>query len=291
MAFGVLWVIDPETRIMQDYTADGPGDVAIPTEGMSVGQVIEGGGYLWILDETSPPSGRSTGTNRTVAGPTSVRVGFGAHSMVELDGSIWVASIWDETVTRIDAVTAEVLSVTPLPGRTGAVAAADGSLWVSLYQPGLLVRLDPEADLMEIGDVVVDEVFDGYRLLCTGGGDGPTILLDPEWWIGPGSWSVVQAQLSADALVCSHGAVDEQDAADKVANLRRALSEFGVAGPYLLVAHGTGVVSTRLFAEGATDVEGVVLVDPVAVGFSELLQSLLPETAPPIFGLDDAHAG
>jgi pimeloyl-ACP methyl ester carboxylesterase len=217
-----------------------------------------------------------------------VRVGFGAHSIVELDGSIWIASIWDETVTRIDAATAEVLTVTPLPGRTGAVVAADGSLWVSFYQPGLLIRLDPDADLMEIGDVVVDEVVDGYRFLCTGGGDGPTILLDPEWWIGPGSWSVIQAELSSDALVCSHGAVDDRNSAAKVDNLLQVLEEFNVEGPYLIVAHGTGVVSTRLLAEQAIDVAGVVLVEPVPTGFPELMEILLPEgMAPETFALDD----
>jgi pimeloyl-ACP methyl ester carboxylesterase len=208
--------------------------------------------------------------------------------MVELNGSIWVASIWDETVTRIDAATAEVLTVTPLPGRTGAIASADGSLWVSLYQPGLMVRLDPDADLMQIGDVVVDEIVDGYRFLCTGDAGGPTILLDPEWWIGPGSWSVIQAELSPHALVCSHGAIDDRDSAARVDNLLRVLEEFNVEGPYLLVAHGTGVVTTRLLAEEAIEVAGVVLVEPVPTGFSELMQTLLPEgMAPETFGLDD----
>jgi pimeloyl-ACP methyl ester carboxylesterase len=208
--------------------------------------------------------------------------------MVELDGSIWVASIWDETVTRIDAATAEVLAVTPLPGRTGAIASADGSLWVSLYQPGLMVRLDPDADLMQIGDVVVDEIVDGYRFLCTGDAGGPTILLDPEWWIGPGSWSVIQAELSPHALVCSHGAIDDRDSTARVDNLLRVLEEFNVEGPYLLVAHGTGVVTTRLFAEEVVEVAGVVLVEPVPTGFSELMQTLLPEgMAPETFGLDD----
>jgi pimeloyl-ACP methyl ester carboxylesterase len=287
MAFGSLWVIDPETRLLQDYTAEGPGDVAIPTEGMLVGQVIEGGGYLWVLERDLSIVGTVHRYDPDGGAPTSVRVGFGAHSMVELDGSIWISSLWDETVTRIDTATSRVLTVTPLPGRTGEIVAADGSLWVSFYQPGLLVRLDPEAEMMEIGEVVVDEVVDGYRILCTGGGDGPTILLDPEWWIGPGSWSVIQAELSSDALVCSHGAVDDRDSAAKVDNLLRVLEEFNVEGPYLLVAHGTGVVSTRLLAEQAIDVAGVVLVEPVPTGFFELMQSVLPQGAPVTFELDD----
>ena len=288
MAFGSLWVIDPETRILQDYTGEGPGSVAIPTEEMLVGQVIEGGGYLWLLERDLSIVGSVHRYDRDGGEPTSVRVGYGAHAMVELDGSIWIASLWDETVTRIDAATSEVVAVTPLPGRTGALAAADGSLWVSFYQPGLLIRLDPQADLMEIGDVVVDEVIDGYRFLCTGDANGPTVLLDPEWWIGPGSWSVIQAELSSHALVCAHGAVNDRDSATKVANLLRVLEEFEVEGPYLLVAHGTGVVPTRLLAEEALDVAGVVLVDPVPTGFLELMQTALPEgMVPGTFGLDD----
>jgi hypothetical protein len=287
LAFGVLWVIDPATRVLSDYTADGPGDVAIATEGTSVSHVIEGGGYLWLLEADLSTIGSVHRYEPGGSNPTSVRIGYGAHSIAELGGSIWVTSLWDQTLTRIDTSTAQVLTVTPLPGRTGAVTAAEGSLWVSLYQPGLMVRMDPAAELMEIGNVVVDEVVDGYRFLCTGDPEGPTVLLDPEWWIGPGSWSVIQAELSADALVCSHGAVDDRNATEKVANLRRVLTEFGVEGPYFLVAHGTGVVATRLFAEGAADVAGVALVDPVPVGFFELMQSVLADGAAPTFELDD----
>ena len=286
LAFGSLWVIDPETRIMNDWTGTGPGAIAIPTSGMSIREVIEGDGYLWMLDDDLSTIGSVHRYEPGGAGPVSVRVGFGAHSLVALGNSIWVSSLWDETITRIDSESGEVLSVTPLPGRTGAIAAADGSLWVALYQPGLMVRLDPDAELTHIGSVVVDQVVDGHRFLCTGAGDGPTILLDPEWWIGPGSWSVIQAELSNHAVVCSHGAIDSQNAEEKVENLRRVLDEFGIGGPYILVAHGTGVASTRLFAEETDNVEGVVLVDPVAVGFSELLQSVLIE-APPTFAVDD----
>jgi streptogramin lyase len=291
MAFGTLWVIDPETRVMRNFTADGPGEVVIPTEGMEVREVIEGEGYLWVLEADFSTFGAVHRYGPEGGDPITVPVGFGAHSIVEHGGSIWVTSIWDQTLTRIDPATAEVLMVTPWPGRTGALTVADNSLWLSLYQPGLLVRLDSNAALLEIGEVVIDEVFDGYRLLCTGGGEGPTVLLDSEFWIGPGSWSVIQAQLSANTLVCSHGLVDDRDAVAKVDNLERALVEFGLEGPYVLVAHGTGVASTRLFAEGRSDVAGMILVDPVAAGFTDLLERLLPGQAPEIFQMDDLDLG
>ncbi|HKY49204.1 MAG TPA: hypothetical protein VJQ79_14610, partial [Acidimicrobiia bacterium] len=73
----------------------------------------------------------------------------------------------------------------------------------------------------------------------------------------------------------------------KVDNLLRVLEEFNVDGPYLLVAHGTGVVSTRLLAAEAVEVAGAVLVEPVPPGFFELMQSVLPQGGPVTFELDD----
>ncbi len=159
---------------------------------------------------------------------------------------------------------------------------------MSLYQPGLMVRLDPEAELMEIGDVVVDEVFDGYRFLCTGDGgwtDDPPRprMVDRARVVvgGPGRNSPLT--LWSAHMEPSIGKT-QWTRWPTCGELCRSS-----ASPVLtvLVAHGTGVASTRLFAEGATDVEGVVLVDPVAVGFSELLQSALAGDGTPIFGLDD----
>jgi hypothetical protein len=163
---------------------------------------------------------------------------------------------------------------------------ADGALWVTLYQPGALIRLDTSADLVETSPIVADgwNRFP-HRLLCTGTGDagGPTILLEPYDWIDYGSWSVIQAGLSAEGyVVCANGYVEGEATPEQRATaLADALTEQGIAGPFLLVAAGDGVHSTRLFAEGRDDVDGVVLVDPMPVGFPGFYNDLLPDFGHP----------
>jgi hypothetical protein len=112
-------------------------------------------------------------------------------------------------------------------------------------------------------------------LLCTGNDQagGPTVILEPFDWIDYGSWSVVQAQLSNQGYqVCTNGYVEgESTPAQRAADLSEALTEAGISGPFVLVATGDGVHATRLFADGRSDIVGVVLVDPMPIGFQTLL--------------------
>jgi hypothetical protein len=170
----------------------------------------------------------------------------------------------------------------PTPGKPGGVFVADGSLWVTLYHPGVVVRVDPGV-LIEAGEIVSDD-WDGYphRLLCTGSGQaqGPTIILEPSDWIEYGSWSVVQAQLSQHGyVVCANGYMrDEASPAQRAADLKQALLDAGIPGPYVLVATGDGVHSTRLFADGRTDIAGVVLVDPMPLGWQTFLDDAIVQS-------------
>jgi len=157
---------------------------------------------------------------------------------------------------------------------------------VSLYHPGALLRLDPSAGLLEMGPIVADD-WNRYphRLLCTGpeAAAGPTIILEPTDWIDYGSWSVVQARLNAEGdLVCANGYVEgEASPRERAADLEEALAEYGIPGPYVLVAAGDGVHALRLFADGDRDLAGVVLVDPMPVGFGSFLDSTLGEGGNP----------
>jgi hypothetical protein len=188
---------------------------------------------------------------------------------------------------------------------------ADGSLWTPLYHPGVLLRTDPEADLFPEAARIVDQTVDGHRLLCTIGGldgeevaslrtdpgsyDGPaTVILDAQGWIGYGSWSVVQSMLAEDGLMtCSHGYVGRESIpppGERAIDLAEALQTAGLEGPYLLVANGDGVHSTRLFADSGVDVAGMVLVDPMPIGFQTFLDGLVPDLSghPPWSDLDEA---
>lgn len=135
--------------------------------------------------------------------------------------------------------------------------------------------------MVESADVVFDD-WDQFphRLLCTGPKDavGPTIILEPFDWIEYGSWSVVQAELSNRGyLVCANGYVQgEASPAQRAADLEQALIAGELPGPYVLVAAGDGVHTIRLFAEGRSDISGVVLVDPMPIGFQTAYDALVP---------------
>ncbi|HEU5111734.1 MAG TPA: hypothetical protein VFU96_00365, partial [Acidimicrobiia bacterium] len=60
--------------------------------------------------------------------------------------------------------------------------------------------------------------------------------------------------------------------------------------PYLLVAAVDGVHSARIFASRSNDIEGIVLVDPMPIGFQGFYDDLLPDLAghPPWLDLDTA---
>ena len=291
---GYLWVNDPETGLISSLAADGTrGEIVIPTyagletmSGGGVRQLTEADGRLWLMDDDYP-----WGTNLSIFDPATGELRsfggltFGLLDMTEFEGSVWLTSNTDDLVIRIDPESGEVRRY-PMPGKAGGLAVADGSLWVTLYQPGALVRLDPDAGLIESAQIVADDWNRfPHRLLCTGNEQAgrPTVILEPFDWIDYGSWSVVQAQLSNQGYrVCANGYVEgESTPAQRAADLSEALTEAGISGPFVLVANGDGVHATRLFADGRSDVVGVVLVDPMPIGFQTLLDQETGEAGHP----------
>ncbi len=285
---GYLWVNDPETDLISSLAEDGTmGEIVIPTEtgletmsGAGVRQVAEAAGKLWLMDGDYP-----FGTNLSVFDPATgeldsfVGLTFGLLDMVEFDGYLWVTSITDHLLFRVDPETREVVRY-PLPGKAGGLVVADGSLWVLLNHPGALARLDLDR-LIESAEITADDWNQfPHRLVCTGTSENgdPTILLEPYDWLDYGSWSVIQARLSIEGYrVCANGYVEgEATPEQRAADLETALDDAGIDGPFVLVAAGDGVHATRLFADGRDDVAGVVLVDPSPVGFQDLINELLP---------------
>ena len=298
---GHLWVNDPSTDLISSLSEAGQlGDIVIPTErgletmsGSGIRQVAEADGRLFLLDGDHP-----WGTNLNVYDPDSGEFGafagltFGLLDLIEFDGYLWVTSSTDHLLIRIDPTSGEQHRY-PLPGKPGGLAVADDALWVTLYQPGALIRLDTSSDLIESSPIVVDD-WNRFprRLLCTGPADagGPTILLQPSDWIDYGSWSVIQAELSGEGhMVCASGYVQgETTPQQQAADLEQALSQAGISGPYVLAAAVDGVHAARLFADGRDDIAGIVLVDPMPVGFQDFYDDLLSDLAghPPWLDLD-----
>jgi len=298
---GYLWANDPSTDLISSLSDNGQvGELVIPTErgletmsGSGIRQVAEADGRLFLLDGDHP-----WGTNLNVYDPASGEFGaftgltFGLLDLIEFDGSLWVTSSSDHVLIRIDPRSGEQHRY-PLPGKPGGLAVADGALWVTLYHRGALIRLDTGADLIEMGPIVVDDWNRfPHRLLCTGSGEsgGPKVILQPSDWIDYGSWSVIQAELSSEGyVVCSNGYLEgETTPQQQAADLEQALSEAGISGPYVLAAAVDGVHAARLFADERDDVAGIVLVDPMPVGYQDFYDDLLPDLAghPPWLDLD-----
>ncbi len=303
---GYLWINDPDTGLISSVSPDGATDeFVIPTvegadtmSGWGIRKVAEAGGFLWLMDGDYPFGTNlsrfdpETGEFRSMGGYT-----FGLLDMVELGGSLWVTSHTDHLLLKVDPDSGEAVRYA-VPGKVGGLSVVDDEIWATFYQPGgALVKLGREQDLVESRDVVFDDwSLYPYRLLCTGSSveGGPTILLEPFDWIDYGSWSVVQAQLSASGyVVCANGYVEgESTPAQRAADLKQALDESGLPGPYLLVGAGDGAHSVRLFADGRTDVAGVVLVDPMPLGFAMFYDDLLPGWGhPPWSDLDVGESG
>jgi hypothetical protein len=297
---GYLWVNDPATNLISSLASNGArGEIAIPTSpglettsGSGVRLVAEAGDELWLMDGDYP-----RGTNLSMFDPITRElrsfgaITFGLHSMVEFEGSLWLTSHTDHLLIRIDPANRETRRY-PLPGKAGGLVTAAGSLWVALHHPGALLRVDPDAGMLEAGTIVADDWNRfPHRLLCTGGGTGPTIILEPYDWIDYGSWSVVQAQLSRRGyVVCANGYVEgETPPQEQATDLGQALAEAGISGPLVLVASGDGVHAARLFANGRDDIAGVVLVDPMPVGFGDFLVEQTGDSGhPPFVDLDSA---
>lgn len=112
----------------------------------------------------------------------------------------------------------------------------------------------------------------GIRLhiYCTGAGS-PTVVLDAGLGASSLDWSLVQPELSKTTRVCAYdragmGWSDPGPAPrspSRIASeLRTLLTNAGVPGPYVLVAHSLGGKNVRLFAAQQPDaVAGMVLVD------------------------------
>jgi pimeloyl-ACP methyl ester carboxylesterase len=139
---------------------------------------------------------------------------------------------------------------------TGQQATGSGSAPADIVygQPGQLVNVG------------------GFRLnlYCMGGGS-PTVVFDSGWGDWAPAWSKVQPEIAKWTRVCSHdragtGFSDPgptpRTSVRIAEELRTALHNAGVTGPYILVGSAFGGDNMRTFADLYMDeVAGLVMVD------------------------------
>lgn len=162
------------------------------------------------------------------------------------------------TPTPPIATTAAIPIQSPLPTRTGTPPPRVGTAQ-SLPVPS------------SAGELVM---ANGHRLwiACQGQG-GPTVVMEAGVTTGSQIWQFVAPGVATFTRVCVYDRANlgRSDAAprprtsqDVVDDLHMLLTNAGVPGPYVLVAHSFGGLQVRLYAsEYPRDVVGMVLVDTV----------------------------
>lgn len=141
--------------------------------------------------------------------------------------------------------------------------AASGATYEAIMRAGDAKRYPPPGQLLDVG---------GYRLHlhCVGQGS-PTVVLDAGLGSFSLDWGAVQSQLGTSTRVCAYDRAglgwsepgplprSPQQFADE---LHVLLTNAGVEGPYVLVAHSISGKTARLFAsQHPNEVVGMVLVD------------------------------
>ena len=147
MARGSLWVANHEagtvTRIEQ---ASGKfvANIPVPSEPH---RVAYGAGAAWVGNWHDISVSRiDPETNRVVGSP--IPIGFRAGNLVVGTGGVWVTSDdrangapEDVVVVRIDPQTNRAVETIAVGGHPIDVAATEGAVWVSVADPGTVLRI------------------------------------------------------------------------------------------------------------------------------------------------------
>lgn len=119
------------------------------------------------------------------------------------------------------------------------------------------------------------------HLICTGSGK-PLVILEAGAGRTADDWAKVQREIANLTTVCSYTRVAGHCCQEIVDDLRAALREQHLAGPYLLVGHSLGGLFVRRFAaQFPGDVAGLVLVD--ASDERQLTGILAPGRTPELY--------
>jgi YVTN family beta-propeller protein len=145
---GSLWVANHDARTVTRINAETGrvvADIPVPSEPH---RVAYGGGAVWVGNwHDNSVSRIDPATNRVVGSPIPI----GSHHAGNLAvgaGSVWVTSDYrtdaaaeDVVVVRIDPQRNRAVETIAVGGHPIDVAAAGGAVWVSVADPGTLLRI------------------------------------------------------------------------------------------------------------------------------------------------------
>jgi len=129
--------IDPETGevLSTVKVARGPMSVAFTPEAIWVVNFGQSGDTVIRIDPK---------TNQIIGDP--IQTGRAPLSLAVGDGSVWVANHDAHTVTRMDAVTGQVIANITVPSEPHRIAFGEGALWVANWHINSVTRIDPQTN-------------------------------------------------------------------------------------------------------------------------------------------------
>ena len=144
---GSLWVANHDARtVTRIDQASGKvvADIPVPSEPH---RVAYGVGAVWVGNwHTNSVSRIDPETNRVVGSP--IPVGFHAGNLAVGTGSVWVTSDYrvdaapeDVVVVRVDPRTNRAVETIAVGGHPIDVAATEDAVWVSVAEPGMVLRI------------------------------------------------------------------------------------------------------------------------------------------------------
>jgi virginiamycin B lyase len=145
--FGSIWVmtgtdqdtfqlmrVDEATEtIVNEIQIDSPSPVYVAT----------GAGSVWVSSWESSTITRIDPTTNTIVATIDSGLGTG-HAMLVTDSALWVSSIFSSGVAVIDPATNQPVRTIDMDrgGSVGMAEFSDGSIWVTHYDDGVIVRID-----------------------------------------------------------------------------------------------------------------------------------------------------
>jgi len=141
-----------------------------------------------VLVSMAPPSAAQGSTGLRVV--AKIPIGISSGDVVSGFGSIWAASTFGGSVTRIDPATNEVVATIRVGRPTAGssyLGVSDDSVWVSLWGPDVVKRIDPLTNevvaRIEVDDYPHQAVFAGGFIWVPSeqgnGGSGSLSKIDP----------------------------------------------------------------------------------------------------------------
>jgi YVTN family beta-propeller protein len=123
---------------------DGHVAAASPVGALPDGIAV-GAGSVWVANTTD---GTVTRLTRTNAGATSqtIRVGIDPTAVTFAFNALWVTDSGEQTVSRIDPVTDQVVASIAVGVAPAGVTSDGHSVWVTDRLAGTVTRIDPQSD-------------------------------------------------------------------------------------------------------------------------------------------------